>query len=175
MYAATYQLASALLLIGTTINQVWSVSLFKLLSENVAANKRTIRRLFVVNILFLLTATTAIYLLKDALFGVLLHPEFRAALPLFPWLLVGFLFQSLYFLFVNFDFFDGSTTRIGAVTFGAAVLNILLNILWLPHFGINGSAWAAAASMATYFLVVAGRVLLFSASFRSVWRGPRKQ
>ncbi len=169
MYAATYQLASALLLIGTTINQVWSISLFKLLSEGVATNRRTIRRLFAMNIAFLFVATIAIYSLKDVLFGVFLHSEFRAALPLFPWLLIGFLFQSLYFIFVNFDFYDGSTTRIGVVTLGAAALNILLNVLWLPRFGISGAAWAATASMAIYFFAVAGRVVLFSTSFRSLW------
>lgn len=169
IYAAAYQLASAMLLTGTTINQVWSISLFKLLSEDTVRNRKTIRSLLFMNIAFLLAAAVAIYALKNILFKIFLHSEFHDALTLFPWLLLSFLFQSLYFIFVNFDFYEESTIRIGVVTLSAAILNILLNVLWLPRFGINGAAWAAAASMSVYFFAVLIRVSLLNPTFRALW------
>ena len=32
-----------------------------------------------------------------------------------------------------------------AITLSAATLNVILNILWIPRFGIDGAAWATVA------------------------------
>lgn len=170
LYAAAYQMASVMLLAGTSINQVWSVTLFKLLSGGALANGRAIKKLLCLNIILVIGIAAGIYATRDILFLIFVAPAFKASMALFPWLLGAFLFQSLYFLFVNFDFHEESTMRIGAVTLMAAALNIGLNILWLPHYGLQGAAWAAFASMGVYFAAVTLRVVMFCGTFRTVLR-----
>ena len=40
------------------------------------------------------------------------------------------------------------TTYFPVMTLSAAVVNIVLNILWIPRFGIEGAAWATVAGYA---------------------------
>ena len=41
----------------------------------------------------------------------------------------------------------------------ALIVNIILNIIWIPKFGIEGAAWASTIS---YGLTFVGRVLIYS-------------
>jgi O-antigen/teichoic acid export membrane protein len=172
MYAAAYQVAAVMLLVGTSLNQVWSPWLFHLLSTGVSAHAAQIKRQLIINLLVICVAALAIYAASDILFLIFISPSFYLAKQYFPWLLVGFLFQSLYFMFVNFEFYDQKAAAVGVVTFSAATANILLNLLLLPNYGVMGAAYATAGSMALYLALVMARLLLTNKSFaelRKCW------
>lgn len=169
-YSVAYQLASVMLLAGTSINQVWSAWLFRLVSKDLEGNAQTIRRLFFLNVGLMVCAAVVIQLAVNILFAIFVDPKFYAAKTYFPWMLLGFLCQSLYFLFINFDFYDKKVISIGVVTFAVAGVNIWLTIQWLPVFGVMGAAYASAASMALYLVAVMTRVVVLNKTFRAVWQ-----
>jgi O-antigen/teichoic acid export membrane protein len=87
--------------------------------------------------------------------------EYREAGELLFWLLL-----SLLFILPNYILTQGAIAMgrekgyaWGAV--GAAVINIVLNLLWIPRFGVLGAAWATIAAEGCLFLGL-GWVLLRS-------------
>jgi O-antigen/teichoic acid export membrane protein len=169
IFAVAYQVASVMLLVGTSINQAWSVSLFRLLGNGISENQSPIRRLMGAMFALMVGAYAVLYWLQDFLFGLLAGSGFEASKRYFPYLLLSFFFQSVYFLFVNFDFYEERVKSIGVTTFVIALINIAMNLMLIPYFGILGSVFATLASMGLYVSVVVVRVVMFNASFRLVW------
>lgn len=168
-FVVAYQIASVMLLVGTSINQAWSVYLFQLLADGAGKNKIKIRRLMLTLLTLLLVVVGILLLLKNPLFKLLAGDNFDESKKYFPYLICGFFFQSAYFIFVNFDFYEERATSIGLTTLAVALINITLNIFLIPIYGVQGAAYASLTGMLVYFLVVAVRVAMFNDSFKKVW------
>lgn len=152
LYTVSYQLAALMLLVGLSINQAWVPILYSLLRSN---NKMTqIIKYSLGLALFFLIVGTSIYFLKDTLFNLLVSHKFYTAKEFFPWLLIGFIFQSLYFLITNFLFFEKRTVLLAKITFSGAILNIILNFLLIQKFGTIGVAYATAITWFIFFSFV---------------------
>ncbi|NVN97589.1 hypothetical protein HXX01_05210 [Candidatus Nomurabacteria bacterium] len=169
IYSVAYQVSSIMLLVGTSINQAWSVSLFKLLGDGAIRNRKSIRQLMVAMIGLLMISFIIIFSIQSYLFKILIGNGFAESQQYFPFLLLSFLFQSIYFIFVNFDFYEERVIIIGITTLGVAIVNVAMNLILIPEFGINGSAYAALTSMALYMITVVLRVVFLNKSFRMVW------
>jgi O-antigen/teichoic acid export membrane protein len=168
-YTVTYQVASVMLLAGTSINQAWSGFLFRLLGESGGASKRAVGRLMLLLVGVLAAGCAAIWMMRDLLFALFVDQRFATAKQYFGYLLLAFMFQSIYFLFVNFDFYDERVTSIGRTTLGTAIVNIALNLVLIPRFAVMGAAYATLITMALYMVLVVSRVVLFNRSFRQMW------
>ena len=75
---------------------------------------------------------------------------------LLPVLCVMYLFNFGYIVFVNTIFYH-SSARVNIVTFTGALVNVILNYLWISKYGMVGSAFASVAaafcSMIVAFLI----------------------
>ncbi len=152
LYTVAYQLSALMLLVGMSINQAWVPMLYSLLRSN---NKMTqIIKYSLGLALFFLIVGTSIFFLKNLLFNLLVSHKFDSAMEFFPWLLIGFIFQSLYFLVTNFLFFEKKTALLAKITFSGAILNIVLNFLLIQEFGTVGVAYATAITWLIFFLFV---------------------
>lgn len=168
-YTVAYQVASVMLLAGTSINQAWSASLFRLLADGAVQNRQAIRRLMMSMFALLAVCCFVLFSMKDFLFAILTTTAFEESKKHFDWLLLSFFFQSVYFLFVNFDFYEERVGSIGITTLLTALINIILNLMLIPYFGVQGAAFAAFGSMGFYLLLVISRVAIFNSNFRQVW------
>jgi O-antigen/teichoic acid export membrane protein len=151
-YTVAYQVAALMLLFGTSINQAWSPFLFRLLKEK---NKFTesIKYTGLLMGVFLILGFI-LYLFKDIVFLIFVDEKFYEGKEYFVWLLIGFIFQSLYFLVTNFIFFKKRTKILAKVTFSGAILNLILNYFFIQEFDVIGVAYATALTWAVFFLVV---------------------
>ncbi len=151
IYTIAYQLSALMLLVGVSVNQAWTPVLFKLLKEKdiVKIYKYT----FYLFILFIISAI-GIYFLKDTLFYIFVDEKFYSAKEYFGYLLLGFFFQSLYFLVTNILFFEKRTKLLAAMTFFGAIVNLILNYFFIIEFGTIGVAYATAMTWGLYFLLV---------------------
>lgn len=151
-YAVAYQVGAIMLLLGTSVNQAWGPMLFKLLKNK--EEWRTIRKLtFLVACGFILFSAI-VYLSSDLIFKYLIAAKYLRGQVFFPWLLLGFLFQSLYFLFTNYLFFYNRTRVLALITFSGAALNLILNYVLILRVGSIGVAYATAITWACYFVSV---------------------
>ena len=141
-YTASYQVSSLMLLIGMSVNQAWVPLFFKMLKDNIETKK--IVKLILIISLFFLISMLFIMLLRDFIFDVLVDEKFFIAKEYFYWLLIGFFFQSLYFLVTNFLFYFKKTKLLASITFLGAIINIILNYIFIKYFGVIGVAYATA-------------------------------
>jgi len=101
--------------------------------------------------------TVGLVMLGPDLAVVLLGTNFQnEADRLISWLAVAALLSGVRAYHFDLAFQLGQRT-LGQVwvMVGAAVLNILLNLWWIPQFGLMGTAWAALASYAAALLLSA--------------------
>lgn len=155
LYTVAYQVGAVVLLFSRSVNQAWSPMLFGLLKERKFDNvKQITKMLFVVFVLFSLI----VYLFSDLLFDVLINKSYKGAKKYFPYLLLGFLFQSLYFLITDFFFYVKRTGLLSSVTVFGALLNLTLNYFLIKSYGVIGIAYSSAI---TWFFFLVGVFLIF--------------
>jgi len=87
--------------------------------------------------------------------------EFLSGLPIVPLVLLGYLFNGVYYVFQAGIYIEEKTKYFPIVTFAGAIVNVIVNILLIPIFGIMGAAFA---TFAAYF-VMAVSLYFFSQKF----------
>ncbi len=151
LYTVSYQVSGLLLLISISVNQAWSPMFMNLMKEqNFAMVNKIIKILFV---LFIISAV-GVYFIKGIVYHYFVGEKFQISLEYFLPLLVGFLFQSLYFLYTNYLFFYKKTKVLAMITFSGAVLNLILNYILIKQFGVVGVAYATAVTYLLFFITV---------------------
>ncbi len=150
-YTIAYQLSALMLLVSVSVNQAWSPMLFKLLKEKNI--QQVYKFTFYLFLLFALTGVS-IYIAKDLLFYILVDEKFYMAKEYFLWLLIGFIFQSFYFLVTNILFYQKKTKVLATLTISGAFINVILNYYFIKVFGVIGVAYATAITWGLYFIIV---------------------
>jgi len=151
LYTVAYQISALMLLVSISVNQAWSPMLFKLLKEKKIKQAKKITFLLFI---FFTIVGMIIYLLQDVLFGIFVNESFYVAKEYFGYLLLGFVFQSFYFLVTNILFFEKKTKLLASMTFIVATINIGLNYFFIQYFGVIGVAYSTAITWALFFVVV---------------------
>jgi O-antigen/teichoic acid export membrane protein len=106
---------------------------------------RTVTTYGVAALVFL---TAALAATARDLLDLLTRGLFIEAAPVVAWTAVGVLFQGVYLLTSIGLNLTKKTAYYPVATISAAAVNVGLNFLWIPRFGIVGAAWANAASYA---------------------------
>ncbi len=97
-------------------------------------------------------------------------PAYQAGMPIMPILLLKFSFLPLYLHGQYTLMLDSNTRTIPLVTVLACGLNIWLNCLAIPKFGIMGAAWATLFSETV--LVIAMNLIAWKARLRLIHHCP---
>lgn len=151
-YTASYQVSALMLLVGMSVNQAWTPLFFKMLKDKIEIKK--ILNLITIVSMFFLFCMLIIGLLRDFIFDILVDKKFFIAKEYFYWLLLGFFFQSLYFLATNFLFYFKKTKLLASITFFGAILNIILNYIFVKYFGVIGVAYSTAITWFIFLFYV---------------------
>jgi O-antigen/teichoic acid export membrane protein len=88
--------------------------------------------------------------LLNAIFGrellfLMAETRFHDAYPVIPVIVLAYLMQGFFALTSIGIGISKKTVYFPVITFCAAAMNVLLNILWIPQHGILGAAWATVA------------------------------
>jgi O-antigen/teichoic acid export membrane protein len=83
--------------------------------------------------------------------------EYGEGIHIVPVLAMGSVFLGIYYNLSVWYKLTNKNWYGAAITLGGAVITVLLNIWWIPHFGYTGSAWAtftcyACMMVSSYFL-----------------------
>lgn len=151
LYTVAYQVSALLLLISMSINQAWTPMFFKLMKEK---NYNEINKIISILFMLFLLASVGVYLFSSLVYIYFIDIRFHGSKSYFIYLLLGFLFQSLYFLFTNYLFYYKKTSLLSIITFIGAVLNLILNYIFIKMYGTIGVAYATAITWFLYFVTV---------------------
>ena len=153
-YSVSYQIAAVMLLIGTSVNLAWTPVLFEMLKRDTEKDHKMITQLLLGLIMFFILSCVLIYFLSDLLFYIFSVPAYYSAKEFFPYLLLGFLFQSIYMIFSVFLFYEKRTSLLSKITFSGAIINLILNYFFINLFSTVGVAYATAITWGIYSIVI---------------------
>jgi len=149
LYSVGYSVGMIIGLLASSFNLAWHPFLFEKLKENNYSTKAKIVKftyLYNVCIIFsaLVLSFIAPYFLK-----YFVSKNFYFAYKYVLWIALGYAFQGMYFMVVNYIFYVKKTYILAWVTFFSAGLNIILNYFFIKA---NGAIGAAQATTITFFV-----------------------
>lgn len=99
-------------------------------------------------------AVLVLGLFADEAVSLLTAERYWPAAALVPVIAYAYLFNALNILFTGPLYAEKRTGVVGAVTVAGAVINVALNLLLIPRFGVAGAAWATVLSFALIFFAM---------------------
>lgn len=91
-----------------------------------------------------------ISLFSPEIISILGGNQYKDGIKIVPIISASTLFTILYLYVANIEFLYGKTTRIAFMTIIAAILNIVLNSIFLPLFGFSAAAYTTLISYIVY-------------------------
>ena len=148
LYAISYKIPAILFAIAGIFNQAWVFSAIK--EKENSDNEIFANKIFEILILFMVLIAMLILIFVKPLFKLILADEYFGAWKYVPFLLVGSLFLVLgNFISASYNTYKDSKGLLLS-SFFAAIVNIILNFIFIPKFKAYGAAFATGTS---YFLV----------------------
>jgi len=152
IYSLGYKFGMVMSLLVTSANLAWAPFFMNTMNERGEEGPRAISRLATLYIAAMLFIAMAISFFAKEIIQVMATKEFLESYKVIPIIVASYVFQGLYFIVVNQVFYIKKTKVLPFITFGAAIVNIFLNIWWITSYGIYGAAWATMASFAVIFV-----------------------
>jgi O-antigen/teichoic acid export membrane protein len=156
LYSLGYKLGLVIqaLLVGP-FQLAWLPFLFSTAKEKRAGE--TYSRVFTYFVMVALFAALVISVLAKEALLVMAKPDFRDAYKVVPLVAASYVMWGCYDILAVGIYLEGKTKYLPALIGVAAVLNLGLNLLLIPDYGMMG---AAAATLASYVLLPAGAYLI---------------
>ncbi len=104
-------------------------------------------------LIIILPMAAGVSLLSEDIITVMASSKYFAAAAVMPWLMVGIIFYGLYFLAVAGLHVRRKTNIITILVSSALAINVGLNLILIPRYGITGAAMATALSYGYLFLI----------------------
>lgn len=144
IYISAYVFIDIVNLVAAAMNRAW-VPLFT------RAHGRPEQRAFVARSItnFMLAVgamSAALVVLAPTIVREFYDPQYQQAAELAPILALGGLFQGLYYVYVAVLFYYKDNRLMPVITVVSGLVNVALNLLWLPKYGLAGAAWATTIS-----------------------------
>lgn len=149
LYSLAYAVAGMAGLIWTAMNQAWSPWLFDRLNEGklqeISDNSKVYLGIFTILIIGVFLGAPEIILIMGG-------AQYYDARYVMPPVILGCVFQFIYGMYVNIEIFMKKTFTISVGTVGAAVLNIILNLIFIPQFGYIAAAYTTLVGYIALFV-----------------------
>jgi len=143
IYSVGSQFGMITMIVINALIMAISPWIYKQLSNNINIYKK----LYMFMILFSILGII-IWLVSLVIFPYMVNQEYSSATQVIFWISLAFIFRGWYQLFFNIIVHYGKTTIFVYITFGSAILNIVLNY-YLIH--LNGMVGAAQATVIAFF------------------------
>lgn len=136
IYSFALNLTSIIVMVGNSFNNSNSVSIFKILSEDLQTNEKINLLKRQTRSVALITITIAIAIVACiGVFTPILLPNYVASLPYFFVLSLQGIGQCIYFLYCNYFFYYMKTKILMFITIGTSILHVVLSI-WLTRYSL---------------------------------------
>ena len=146
LYHVGYMMGTGVKFFLSAFELAWSPFVYGQLDKTDAA--RTLARVATYGALCLL-----LFALVNAIFGrellfLMAQPRLHSAWPVIPIVVLAYTLQGFFALTSIGIGISKKAFYYPILTFTAATINVALNILWIPRYGITGAAWATVAGYA---------------------------
>ncbi|EQB0487692.1 polysaccharide biosynthesis C-terminal domain-containing protein, partial [Cronobacter turicensis] len=159
IYSFAYNIGMCILVVVMAWNSSWQPRLYKLLDSN--QNEKIVHIINKSSILMLVISFLTILFSKQMV-EILADYRYRESFTVVPVILIGNSLIHIYLSYVNFTFYKKKTILVSIGTLLAVTINILLNYLLIPKYGIHGAAWATVVAylmLAFFHYLIATKML----------------
>ncbi len=152
LYSVAFTIGMAISLLQNSFNQAWVPWLFKKLALNSEKENVKLVKITYGYMVIMLVFVLLLWLITPVIY-MFLGEDFKEGMGLVAIIGLGFAFNGMYKMMVNYMFYAEKTKIISTITICIAIINIGLNILFIKWFGLTGSAYASALSFFIQFIL----------------------
>ncbi len=152
VYSVAFTIGMAISLLQNSFNQAWVPWLFKKLALNSNAEKKKLVKITYIYMVGMLLLALILWLVTPVIY-MFLGKDFSEGMGVVAIIGLGFAFNGMYKMMVNYMFYAEKTQIISLITIFIAILNITLSILFIKKYGILGTAYASSISFIVQFIV----------------------
>jgi len=167
IYSVAYQIGMVIALLQNSFNQAWVPFFFEKLKEDNEIEKRKIVKITYGYFGLLLALVLIFYFATPFIYRYFIGSAFTAGAGVVLWILMGYAFNGMYKMVVNYLFFLKKTKWIAFATLGSAAINLVLNYILIKKNGIEGAAQATTITFLILFVVV---FIWSKKSYKMPWR-----
>ncbi len=148
LYSVSYTLSMAVSILWTSMNNSWSPWAYDQMDKKNFHNLREKSKPYT---LFFLIIVFIFMLFTPELLLIMGGRNYIQAKYVMPPVMVGYIFQFIYSLYVNIEFYHKKQKNIAIGTIIAAVINVILNLIFIPMFGYIAAAYT---TLFGYFILL---------------------
>lgn len=143
IYSFSYNLGMAIIVVIMAWNSSWQPKLYQLIRDG---NESSIRKVSnSISVIILYFSMILIFFSREVVV-LFASKDYYESINIIPIIVIGNALIHIYITYANFAFYAKKTFFISIATATALIVNISMNILLIPSFGIEGAAWATVLS-----------------------------
>lgn len=164
LYGMAYNIAMIVSVLWSSLNSAYSPWLGEQLNKN---NHEGIRKYSYGYILFFVACLVGVMLIAPEVLYILGGTPYIEAKYVIPPVMFGYLFVFLYSMYVNIEQYEKKTVGMAVATIGAALLNFVLNYIFIDKFGYLAASYTTLVGY--MFLFIFHYLLVRKMGFHTVY------
>lgn len=154
IYTLGYQIGIIIAIIATAFNKSFKPNFYELLlsNEKEKTKKYETRKIYSIWLFFFTSITLLGILFSKEFLYLFASNDFYSASSIAPFIMISSFFSGLYYFASSPLFYYKKTKIIPVITFLSFALNLMLNLMLIPEYGIYGALFATIISH--FFLVL---------------------
>jgi O-antigen/teichoic acid export membrane protein len=151
IYAVAYKFGFLISnLVGAPFESAWNVNMYGYVSS--PGWQREFARVFRYLLFFLILTGLALAVTRDEALAMLAPPTYSAAALLVPIIVLAYIVREVGDFFRGVLFVNKRVRIFSAATCVCALLNLALNQILIPRWGVRGAAWATLFTWLSYMI-----------------------
>ena len=153
VYSLGYKIASLVTVVAGGIFQAYTPHFYKLANEGGSAVKSKIEKYNNIVVIIILVICFLIAFFSKEMIELLISPKYFASISLIPLLTIAFFFSQISGFLNLMIYQEKKTLQIMYITLAGAVINVGVNLLLIPSFGMMGAVFATLIAFIAMFLI----------------------
>ena len=171
IYSLGYTFGMIQITISAAINQAFIPFLFKRVAEEGGSAEPRLARLVTYYTLTICTVAVGLCIFAKEIIYFFTAEPFHSAYQVVPIIVLGYLWNGLYVIPLNFLFLKSRTELIPIGTVTAGFVNVAINYLFVQDYGIMTAAWATFVAFFVMLILVfffSNRIYPFPYEYRRI-------
>lgn len=167
IYSVGYQIGSIINLFANSFNNAYVPWLYEKLKKDDYKTKIRIVKFTYIYFILILAIALFVGLIAPKILYYIIGKSYAESSSYVIWVALGYAFNGMYFMVVNYIFYSQRTNILAAVTFVTAIVNIIINYIFIKAFGAIG---AAQATLIVFFIKFILVWILSASVHKMPWR-----
>jgi len=153
VYSVGYQIGMIIGIVATAFNRAFSPYLFNKLNDISMVEKKQLVKYTYLYFMLIIIFALMLGAFSPVIFTFFLGKRFQGSIYMVIWVALGYAFDGMYYMVVNYIFYQGRTRLLSTITVTTSVLHVILTYTFVTQFREIGAAYATTISFAATFLL----------------------